>query len=94
MDRDVESLCGAGYDEKSAARLNSRKGFWDRSWETRSGTVALKIPKLRQGSYFPGFLKPRRTVPRTPALPGSRTYTTRWDTIALRRCLPRTADRL
>ena len=62
MDMDVESLCGAGYDEKSTERLNSRNGFRDRSWETRTGTVALKIPKLRQGSYFPGFLEPRRTA--------------------------------
>ena len=62
MDMDVESLCGAAYDEKSAERLNSRNGFRDRSWETRTGTVALKIPKLRQGSYFPGFLEPRRTA--------------------------------
>jgi putative transposase len=62
MDMDVESLCGAAYDEKSAERLNSRNGFRDRSWETRTGTVALKIPKLRSGSYFPGFLEPRRTA--------------------------------
>jgi putative transposase len=34
MDIDVESLCGAGYDEKSAERINSRNGFRDRSWET------------------------------------------------------------
>jgi len=62
MDMDVESLCGAAYDEKSTERLNSRNGFRDRSWETRIGTVALKIPKLRFGSYFPGFLEPRRTA--------------------------------
>jgi putative transposase len=61
-DMDVETLCGAGYDEKSAERVNSRNGFRDRSWETRTGTVALKIPKLRSGSYFPGFLEPRRTA--------------------------------
>ncbi len=60
MDMDVESLCGAAYDEKSAERLNSRNGFRDRSWDTRTGTVAPKIPKLRQGSYFP--LEPRRTA--------------------------------
>ena len=53
---------GAADDEKSAERLNSRNGFRDRSWETRTGTVALKIPKLRQGSDFPGFLAPRRTA--------------------------------
>jgi putative transposase len=62
MDMDVETLCGAGYDEKNAERINSRNGFRDRTWETRAGTVPLKIPKLRQGSYFPGFLEPRRTA--------------------------------
>jgi putative transposase len=62
MDLDVESLCGAGYDEKSAERLNSRNGVRERAWETRAGRVELKIPKLRQGSYFPGFLEPRRTA--------------------------------
>ena len=30
------------------------------TWETRAGTVELRIPKLRKGSYFPGFLEPRR----------------------------------
>ncbi len=55
MEIDVEGRCGAGYDEKSAARLNSRNGYRDRTWDTRAGTVELKIPKLRQGSYFPEF---------------------------------------
>jgi putative transposase len=62
MDFDVETLCGAGYDEKSAERLNSRNGVRERAWETRAGRIELKIPKLRQGSYFPGFLEPRRTA--------------------------------
>jgi putative transposase len=62
MEMDVEGLCGAGYDEKNPARLNSRNGYRDRTWETRAGTVGLKIPKLRQGSYFPPFLEPRRTA--------------------------------
>jgi putative transposase len=60
MELETETLCGAGYDEKSAERLNSRNGFRERPWETRAGTVALKIPKLRQGSYYPAFLEPRR----------------------------------
>ena len=50
--------CGAGYDEKNPERLNSRNGYRDRLWETRAGSVELKIPKLRQGSYFPEFLEP------------------------------------
>ena len=62
MDLDVEGICGAEHGERSAERSNWRNGYRDRSWETRSGTVALKIPKLRRGSYFPGFLEPRRTA--------------------------------
>jgi putative transposase len=63
MEIDVEGRCGAGYDEKApAARLNSRNGYRDRTWETGAGTVELQIPKLRRGSYFPEFLEPRRTA--------------------------------
>ena len=62
MEIDVEARCGAGYDQKSAERTNSRNGYRDRTWETRAGAVELKIPKLRQGSYFPEFLEPRRTA--------------------------------
>ena len=62
MEMDVEGLCAAGYGERSAERANSRNGYRERAWETRAGSVGLKIPKLRQGSYFPGFLEPRRTA--------------------------------
>ena len=62
MDMDVESLCAAAYGERSPERQNSRNGFRERLWETRAGSVDLKIPKLRKGSYFPGFLEPRRTA--------------------------------
>ena len=61
MDMDVEGLCGAGYGERNPERANSRNGFRHRAWETRTGTVDLRIPKLRQGSYFPAFLEPRRS---------------------------------
>jgi transposase-like protein len=60
MELEVESKTGAGYGEKSTERLAQRNGYRDRLWETRAGTVELRIPKLRQGSYFPGFLEPRR----------------------------------
>jgi putative transposase len=62
MDMDVESLCAAAYGERTPERANSRNGYRERAWDTRAGTVALKIPKLRSGSYFPGFLEPRRTA--------------------------------
>jgi putative transposase len=62
MEIDVEGRCGAGYDEKSAERTNSRNGYREHTWETRAGSVELKIPKQRQGSYFPEFLEPRRTA--------------------------------
>lgn len=60
MEHEVAGLCGAGRHERSAERMNSRNGYRDRPLETRLGTVELKVPKLRQGSYFPGFLEPRR----------------------------------
>jgi putative transposase len=62
MDMDVEALCAAGYDQKSASRQNSRNGYRERPWDTRAGSIPLKIPKLRSGSYFPAFLEPRRTA--------------------------------
>src|SRR6267142_446638 len=62
MELETESLCGAGHGERSADRRNQRNGYRDRDWETRAGTVELRIPKLRRGSYFPGFLEPRRTA--------------------------------
>src|ERR1700724_1194151 len=62
MDMDVEGVCSAAYAERSPERLNSRNGYRERLWETRAGSVDLKIPKLRKGSYFPGFLEPRRTA--------------------------------
>jgi transposase-like protein len=60
MELEVGGLTGAGYGEKSAERLAQRNGYRERDWETRAGTVELRIPKLRKGSYFPGFLEPRR----------------------------------
>jgi putative transposase len=64
MEMEVGNLAGAGYGEKSPDRLVQRNGHRERDWHTRAGTVQLRIPKLRKGSYFPGFLEPRRMAER------------------------------
>ncbi len=62
MELEVEGLTGAAHGERSAERLNHRNGYRERDWETRAGTIDLRIPKLRKGSYFPAFLELRRSA--------------------------------
>src|SRR4051794_36374142 len=64
MEADVEGLIGAARHERSAERLNYRNGYRDRTFDTRLGPLSLRIPKLRQGSYFPPFLEPRKIAER------------------------------
>ena len=69
MHADVDTLCGARYGERSPERVNQRNGYRTRDWDTRVGTVELAIPKLREGSYFPGWLiEPRRRAERALVL--------------------------
>jgi hypothetical protein len=58
LEMEVGAATGAGYGEKNPQRTAQRNGYRDRDWETRAGTVELRIPKLRKGSYFPSFLEP------------------------------------
>jgi putative transposase len=61
MGAEIDALCNAGYNERSEERENSRNGYRVRRWDTRAGTIDLKVPKLRTGSYFPEWLiEPRR----------------------------------
>lgn len=60
MDAEVSQVTGAGLHERSQSRLTYRNGYREREWDTRVGTIDLQIPKLRQGSYFPSLLEPRR----------------------------------
>ena len=62
MAYDIEGRVGAGRYERNDERTTQRNGYRERAFDTRLGTLDLKIPKLRRGSYFPGFLEPRRTT--------------------------------
>jgi transposase-like protein len=65
MGAEADALCGAAYGERHPERTNRRNGYRERAWDTRLGTIALPIPKLRQGSYFPEWLlEPRRRAER------------------------------
>ena len=60
MDAEVSARIGAEHGERSPDRLTHRNGYRSRAWDTRVGTMDLRIPKLRDGSYFPSLLEPRR----------------------------------
>lgn len=60
MDYEVSNQIGAGLHERSGERAAYRNGYRERALNTRLGTLDLQIPKLRQGTYFPSFLEPRR----------------------------------
>jgi transposase-like protein len=65
MGAEADALCGASYGERHPERTNRRNGYRERPWDTRLGTLALPIPKLRHGSYFPEWLlEPRRRAER------------------------------
>ena len=65
MGAEVDAMCGADYGERSPERVNRRNGYRERPWDTRAGTIALAVPKLREGSYFPDWLlEPRRRAER------------------------------
>jgi len=56
MDAEVDALCGAAHGERHPERVNRRNGYRERTWDTRTGTIDLALPKLRSGSYFPDWL--------------------------------------
>jgi hypothetical protein len=70
MSTEADTVCGAGYRERSDERVNSRNGYRSRDWDTRVGSVELAIPKLRTGSYFPDSEDDQRE--RVDLSPGSR----------------------
>ena len=62
MEAEVEARTGVAKGARTPMREVQRNGYRDRDWDTRAGRIALEIPKLRKGSYFPSFLEPRRTA--------------------------------
>jgi len=60
MSAEADAICGAPYGERSPERVNSRNGYRTREFDTRTGTMEVAIPKLREGSYFPDWLLERR----------------------------------
>ena len=72
MDAEVSSRIGAEYGERCPERVTQRNGYRSRAWDTRVGTMELHIPKLREGSYFPSLLEPRRRSERTLLAGGQR----------------------
>ena len=60
MELEIEEKAGAGRYERSQDRATYRNGYRERQWDTRVGSVPLEIPRLREGSYFPSLLEPRR----------------------------------
>ncbi len=65
MEAEVSELTGAAKGERAPERrLTNRNGYRERRWDTRVGTIGLSIPKVRDGSYFPSLLEPRRRAER------------------------------
>ena len=60
MEAEVSELIGAERGERDRGSATHRNGYRARRWDTRAGEIELQIPKLRQGSYFPSFLQPRK----------------------------------
>jgi transposase-like protein len=67
MELEVQEHVGAGRHERSASRTGQRNGYRERSWDTRVGTMELKVPRVRDGGYFPSLLEPRRKAERALA---------------------------
>jgi putative transposase len=60
MESEISELIGAQHGERTEDRATCRNGYRSRRWDTRAGEIELQIPKIRQGSYFPSFLQPRK----------------------------------
>jgi len=64
MEMEVEEHIGAGRYERTEGRSAHRNGYRERTWDTRAGAIELKVPRVRDSSYFPSLLEPRRRAER------------------------------
>jgi putative transposase len=64
MEVEVAQHIGADRYERTGERNGQRNGYRDRTWDTRVGTLDLKVPRVRDGSYFPSLLEPRKRAER------------------------------
>jgi putative transposase len=64
MEMEVEEHIGASRHERVEGRSGHRNGYRERIWDTRAGAIELKVPRVRDGSYFPSLLEPRRRAER------------------------------
>ncbi len=67
MEMEVEDHVGAARHERTLGRKGQRNGYRERVWDTRVGAVELKVPRVRDSSYFPSLLEPRRRAERALA---------------------------
>ncbi len=77
MEAEVSSQIGAEPYERTSERIAYRNGYRTRTWDTRVGSIELKIPKVTRGSYFPSLLKPRRRAEKAMASVIQEAYVTR-----------------
>ena len=64
MELEVSQHVGAERHERTPARTGQRNGYREREWDTRVGTIALQVPRVRDGSFFPVLLDPRKRAER------------------------------
>ncbi len=64
MEMELAEHVGAERHERTAERTGYRNGYRERPWDTRVGTIELKVPRVRDGSFFPSLLEPRRRAER------------------------------
>jgi transposase-like protein len=94
MEAEVSEFTGVPHGERDPERrLTSRNGYRARRWDTRVGTVNLSIPRVRDGSYFPSLLEPRRRAERALLAVVQEAYVLGVSTRGGRRSRPRARDR-